>query len=206
MSIGWPGGPGGDDGTTEFRRSLRDHLFERRVVVVTGRLDHEVAGRAAIELMTLDADGDEPIRLQLSCSDGDLDAALSLMDVVELVGVPVEALCIGCVGGAAIGVLAVADRRLATVTTSLLLRDPGDSFTGSAHDQQRWAQHRADRWRTFCERVSGFTHRSFDEVEADFERGRFLSATEAIDYGLIDEIAEQTSAERRGRLGFRPVG
>jgi ATP-dependent Clp protease, protease subunit len=204
MSIGWPGDPGGDDGTAEFRRTLRDHLFEQRVVVLTGRLDHDVAGRAAIELMTLDADGDEPIRLQLSCADGELDAALSLMDVIELVGVPVEALCVGTVGGAAIGVLAVAGRRQATATTSLLLRDPGDSFTGSAHDQQRWAQHRADRWRIFCDRVSGFTHRSVDEVEADFDRGRFLSTTEALDYGLLDEIVQQPSAERRGRLGFRP--
>ncbi len=205
MNIGWPGGPDGDEGSAEFRRSLRDHLFERRVVVVSGRLDHEVAGRAAVELMTLDADGDEPIRLQLGCADGELDAALSLMDVVELVGVPVEALCIGTVGGAAVGVLAVAGRRLATPTTSLLLRDPGDSFTGSAHDQQRWARHRAERWRAFCERVAGFTDRSVDEVEAGFERGRFLSATEALDYGLLDEIVQRAPAERRGRLGFRPV-
>jgi ATP-dependent Clp protease protease subunit len=204
MSIGWPGGPGGD-GTAEFRRTLRDHLFEQRVVVLTGPLDHDVAGRAAIELMTLDADGDEPIRLQMSCADGELDAALSLMDVIELVGVPVEALCIGTVGGAAIGVLAVAGRRQGTATTTLLLRDPGDSFTGSAQDQQRWAQHRADRWRIFCDRVSGFTHRSVDEVEADFERGRFLSATEALDYGLLDEMVQQPSVDRRGRLGFRPL-
>jgi ATP-dependent Clp protease, protease subunit len=205
VTIGWPGGPAGDDGTAEFRRSLRDHLFERRVVVVTGRLDHAVAGRAAIELMTLDAEGDEPIRLQLGCTDGELDAALSLMDVVELVGVPVEALCIGTVGGTAVGVLAAAHRRVGTATTSLLLRDPGDSFSGSAQDQQRWARNRADRWRTFCDRVSGFTQRTADEVGADFERGRFLSATEALDYGLLDEIAQQTPAERRGPLGFRPV-
>jgi ATP-dependent Clp protease, protease subunit len=205
MSIGWPGWPGGseDEATGAFHQSLRDHLFERRVVVVSGRLDHEVAGRAAIELMTLDADGDDPIRLQLGCAEGELDAALSLMDVVELVGVPVEALCIGTVGGAAVGVLAVAGRRLGTATTSLLLRDPGGTFSGSARDQERWASHRADRWRSFCERVADTTNRSVDEVDADFAEGRFLGAAEALDYGLLDEIVQQGPPERRGRL--RPL-
>jgi len=204
VSSGRPGGPF-ERADEDFRRSLHDHLLERRVVVVSGRLDHESAGQAAIELMTLDADGDEPIRIQLACADGDLDAALALMDVVELLGVPAEVLCIGTVGGAAVGVLAVASRRLGTPSTTVRLRDPGDSFSGSARDQQRWAEHRAERWRTFCQRVAVATGHPVDEIDADFEGGGFLSAEEALAYGLLDEIVQQPPPGRRGRLGFRPV-
>ncbi len=132
MTIGWPPEPADAGGSDDLHRSVLDHLFEQRIVVVNGRLDHATAGQAAMELMTLDADGDEPIRLHLGCPDGDLEAALSLMDVVELAGVPVEVLCVGTVGGAAVGVLAVASRRLGTRTTAIRLQDPGDSFCGSA--------------------------------------------------------------------------
>lgn len=205
MTFGWPAGPGGERGSEDFHRSVLDHLFEQRIVAVSGRLDHATAGQAAMEVMTLDADGDEPIRLHLGCPDGDLEAALSLMDVVELAGVPIEALCVGTVGGAAVGVLAISARRLATRTAVIHLRDPGDSFCGSAGDQQQWASFRAERWRTFCDRVAAVTGRSGHEVAEDFEHGRFLSADQALDYGVVDEIVERRPEPRRARLGFKPV-
>ena len=205
MTMGWPPAHVDPDGPGDLHRSVLDHLFEQRTVVVSGRLDHSNAGHAAMEIMTLDADGDDPIRLHLGCPDGELEAALSLMDVVELAGVPVEALCVGSVGGAAVGVLAVCARRLGTRTTTLRLKDPGDSFSGSAGDQQRWASFRADRWRTFCERVSAATGRPPDAVADDFEQGRYLTADQALAYGLVDEIVERRPEARRGGLGFKPV-
>ena len=200
-----PPGTGDGDTSGEINRFVRDQLFEQRVVVVSGRLDHTAAGQAAMEIMTHDADGDEPIRLHLGCPDGDLDAALALMDVVELAGVPVEALCIGAVGGGAVGVLAVCARRQATRTSTIHLKDPGDSFCGSAVDQQRWATFRAERWATFCQRVADATGRSAAVVADGFEHGRFLTADQAIEYGVVDEIVERRPEARRSRLGFKPV-
>ncbi len=201
MTGEWPS-PGGDDAALE--RSLRNLLFDQRTVVVSGRLDHERAGQAAVELMTLDADGDETIHLHLRCEHGDLDAAMALMDVVELVGVPVEVLCSSTVGGAAVGVLAVASRRLATSSASIRLVDPGDSFVGTARDQAAWAAVRADRWRAFCRRVATATGHSAEAVEADFEVGRWLDVDAAVEYGLVDEIVRRPP-DRRTPLGFRPL-
>ena len=86
---------------------LSRRLFEQRVVLLHGPLDDLSVTRASAELMTLDADGDDPVTLRVDCGEGGLAHALTLMDVVELMGVPVRALCLGQVGEGAVGVVAV---------------------------------------------------------------------------------------------------
>ena len=56
--------------------------------------------QVSAELMTLDAEGDEPVTLRVDCREAPLSPALTLMDVIELMGVPVRALCLGQVAGA----------------------------------------------------------------------------------------------------------
>src|SRR5207245_806704 len=62
---------------------LHEQLFERRIVLVSGRLDDGVAARAAAALLALDAGGSRPIELHLSSPDGELGAALVLIDTAE---------------------------------------------------------------------------------------------------------------------------
>ena len=92
---------------------IRARMFEQRVVLVNGELDDALAGSVATELMTLDACGDGAVRLLLNSGGGTFEAAFTLIDVIDLLGVPVHATCIGRAEGAALGVLAVAARRLA---------------------------------------------------------------------------------------------
>ena len=92
---------------------VRSRLFAQRTVLVSGELDTDLAIAAAAELMTLDGEGDDLITVHLDCSGGSLEAAFTLIDVVDLVGAPVHAVAVGRVEGPAVGILAVADRRLA---------------------------------------------------------------------------------------------
>ncbi|HZB71744.1 MAG TPA: ATP-dependent Clp protease proteolytic subunit, partial [Acidimicrobiales bacterium] len=70
-------------------------LFERRTVLLTGALDGEAATAAAASLMALDADGDDPVTLLVNSPGGPLDAGVAVVDVLDLLGAPVEATCIG---------------------------------------------------------------------------------------------------------------
>src|SRR5262245_9396583 len=90
---------------------LRARLFDGRVVRVSGDLDDRLATRVAAELMTLDASGDEAVRVLLDSGGGTLEAAMMLVDVIDLLGVPVHTTCVGRADGAAVGVLAVSHRR-----------------------------------------------------------------------------------------------
>ncbi len=78
---------------------LARRLLAERTVLLTGPLDGLTVTRVSAELMTLDAEGDDPVTLRVDCGEAALAPALTLMDVVELMGVPVRALCLGQVGG-----------------------------------------------------------------------------------------------------------
>ena len=120
--------------SADWSQAMAQRLFEQRVVLLHGDLDDAVAIRVAAELMTLDAEGDTAVSLRIDCADGSMALALTLMDVIELLGVPVQALCMGQVGGPAIGVLSVCRHRASMPSTRFRLREPATHFEARAAD------------------------------------------------------------------------
>ncbi|HEY3843198.1 MAG TPA: ATP-dependent Clp protease proteolytic subunit [Acidimicrobiales bacterium] len=201
------------DSNVDWRDQLSRRLFEQRVVLLHGPLDDLTVTRTAAELMTLDADGDTAVSLRIDCSEGSLAAALTLMDVIELLGVPVRALCLGQVAGPAVGVLAVCGHRAAMPSTRFVLREPTTQMEAHARDVAQWAQIRAEERQRFCDRVGAATGRPPAAVAADLATGRFLDADGALAYGLVDEITRPTaeihqlpgtSGSTSPPIGFRP--
>ena len=185
---------------------VRSRLFDQRTVLVTGELTPERAGTAAAELMTLDGEGDELVTVHLDCDGGSLEAAFTLVDVLDLVGVPVHTVAVGRVVGPAVGVLAVGDRRLALPHASIQLREPRSSYAGHATDVVGWAERYRAQVDQFTQRLAGATRRDAAEIAEDLRRGRHLTAEEAKTYGLVDEVVTGRAEVRRlpGRdLGFR---
>jgi ATP-dependent Clp protease protease subunit len=186
---------------------LAERLFEQRVVLLHGALDDTVAGRVSAELMTLDAEGDGPVTLRIDSADGSVALALTVMDVIELLGVPVQALCLGQVGGPAVGVLSVCAHRSSMPSTRFSLREPTTQLETRAREVEQWAQLRADELHRFTERVAGAAGQPVSSVAGLFAAGTFMSAQEALDYGLIDEICRPRGEIHRmpgPPIGFRP--
>ncbi len=191
----------------DWSQSLAQRLFAQRVVLLSGPLDDMTASRVSAELMTLDAEGDEAVTLRIDCADGSLALALTLMDVIELLGVPVHALGMGQVGGPAVGVLSVCHHRASMPSTRFAWREPSTQFETRARDVEQWAQLRAGERRRFTDRVAEAVRRSPVEVAETFGRGVFMSAEEASDFGLVDEICRPKGAIHQmpdQQIGFRP--
>jgi ATP-dependent Clp protease protease subunit len=191
----------------DWSQVLAQRLFEQRVVVLHGPLDDVTATRASAELMTLDAEGDGPVSLRIDSAGGSLALALTLMDVIELLGVPVRAHCMGQVGGPAVGVLSVCSHRASMPSTRFSLREPATQMEARAREVAQWAALRAEEHRRFAERVAAAARQPTDVVSRDLADGLFLSAQEALDYGLIDEISRPQAEIRQipgPPIGFRP--
>jgi len=167
---------------------LQAKLFERRLVFVTGRLDQALAARATAQIVALDAGSEAPIDIVLNSHDGTLEAALALVDVVDAARAMVRVQCQGQVSGAAIGVLAAADQRVATSHATFRLIAPPTQLTGPPEQLvQQSQQHRQLLWRLQI-RLAKATARPPDDVADDMRRGRYLDANDALAYGLIDAI------------------
>jgi ATP-dependent Clp protease protease subunit len=158
------------------------------MVRVVGRLDAAVANDAAARLILLDGRGDDPIDMVLSCPDGELVQAMALADTIESVGAEVRAMCSGQVGGAALVAFAVADRRLAQPHATFRLSEPVDETEGRATDVARHVAHQAELTEAMYRRLAAATGRTAETVAADVRSNRYLTAAEAEEYGLVDEV------------------
>ncbi|MGH7665860.1 MAG: ATP-dependent Clp protease proteolytic subunit [Candidatus Dormibacteria bacterium] len=183
-----PAAPGLLGGGSPLDEWLEATMLERRVVWLRGRLDDEAATAVATQLMTLDGSGDGAIRLHLNSGEGRLGAALTLMDTIAALGVPVEAVCTGRSEGAALGVLAVAHRRQAANHASLRFHDEEIEAVGSAEQVSRELAQRRRQLERFVELVAAACRQPAERVEVDLAESRYLEVEEALEYRLIDSI------------------
>ena len=191
----------------DWPQVLAKRLFEQRVVLLSGPLNEATATRASAELMTLDAEGDDAVTLRIDSAEGSLALALTLMDVIELMGVPVQALGLGQVGGPAIGVLSVCHHRAAMPSTRFWWREPTTQLETRAGEVEQWAQLRSDERHRFIERVAVAVGKSAASVAETLASGAFMTAQEAHDFGLIEEICRPKGEIRQmpgPPIGFRP--
>ncbi len=187
--------------------TLQRLLFDRRIVSLTGRLDDEGANGTGLALLTLDATGDESVQLQIDCGEGTVGGALTLMDVIDLLGVPVHASCVGQAAGPVVGVLAVCHRRTVSPHATIRLAEPWVELEGGARQLEQMAAAHARRWELFCARLSEATGQPVDRLLHDAADGRILDADGAVAYGLADEVARPDAPMFRlpgSTLGFRP--
>jgi ATP-dependent Clp protease, protease subunit len=199
-----PDSNGGDIGPGDPRSWMERQLFDRRIVLLSGPLDAEMANSVGVALMTLDATGDDPIQLQIDSGDGTIDAALSLMDVIDLLGVPVHASCLGQVAGPAVGVLAVCSRRTMAPHAHLRIFEPSIEVQGNAQQLRQLASLHLERWAVFCARLAEITGQPVDRLREEASAARYLSADEAVTLRLVDEVA--TPDARMYRLPGRTFG
>src|SRR5690348_4533663 len=176
-----------------WQEKLYERLLEQRIVLATGVLDDAAATRLSAQLLTLDAEGDGPIRLELQNLRSDLPAALTLMGILDVMRTEIHVFASGETAGPALGVLASCPRRLAYPNASFTVSEPRLRFTGtatavSAHEQQ--ARRMVD---SLFYRLAEATGRDAEQIREDARRGRTLTVADAIGYGLIHDRAVKRS-------------
>lgn len=180
--------------TPDFGDAIRGKLFDERVISLFGPFTDASVSEVAAQLWTLDATGDTPVTVLLSCRGGSVRATLALIDALDVVDVAVHATCLGALEGPPIGILAGCSTRRAAPSTRFTLRDDEASIDGSYRSLRQSADVLLAERLQLLERVAASTNgrRSLGDLVADFENARTLSAEEAVAYGLIDEVTPET--------------
>jgi ATP-dependent Clp protease protease subunit len=175
--------------------SVYESLLRRRIVLAHGHLTDEAATRLCAQLLTLDAEGDGPIRLELQSLTADLTAALTVMGVLDTLGVPVQARSAGRTTGAALGVLAACPQRAAYPNALFALTEPTAEFGGTVDAVTAREEQTRAMTDTLYERLAEVTGHEIDEIRTAARAGQVLTAAGAVDYGLVSEVI----AGRSGR-------
>jgi ATP-dependent Clp protease protease subunit len=193
---------------------LAERLFDQRIVFLTGPVTPQSASTAAATLLTLDAmdaggtptgfsapgpatagrtGRPEVVYLHVAAPDGDLGAVFTVIDAIDSMRAPVYAVATGEVGGAAVGVLAAAHRRLAYPHARFRLAEPSVAdLKGTADDVAAAAGSHLRALEDLLVRVAQATGQPRSRVEDDFSAVRLLDAVQARDYGLIDEVRSRS--------------
>jgi ATP-dependent Clp protease protease subunit len=169
--------------------SAADLLFDRRIVLANGRIDADLANDLSARLIMLDGAGDEPVALHLRALDAELEAAFAVADTIGILSCPVDVVVIGQAGGPALVILAAGRRREMTPHATLLLTEPRTHAEGPAGDVAIHEEAYRRKVDAFYIRLAEVTGREVDEIRDDAREGRMLTAEQAREYGLVQQIA-----------------
>jgi ATP-dependent Clp protease protease subunit len=186
------------DPDADWKGRLYERLLAKRIVLASGLLDDDAAARLSAQLLTLDAEGTEPVRLELQNLRAELPAALTVMGILDVMRVPVHACVSGQISGPALGVLACCPRRSGYPNASFTLAEPRLEFGGTVTAITAREQQVTRMLDTLYYKLAEITQREVDEIRDDARRGRHLTTAQAIGYGLVQ--AQETPSSD----GFSP--
>jgi ATP-dependent Clp protease, protease subunit len=175
------------DPHADWEARLHERLLAKRIVFAAGFLDDTAATRLSAQLLTLDAEGDEPVRLELQNLRAELSAVMTLMGILDVMHVPVHGCVSGEIAGPALGLLVACRSRSAYPNATLTLSEPRMELAGTASAITTREQQVVRMLDTLYFRLSEVTGREVDDIREDARRGRVLTSAQAIGYGLIQD-------------------
>jgi ATP-dependent Clp protease protease subunit len=171
---------------------LEEKAFKSRTVLIFGAITDATAAEAARRLIALDADSSEPIDMIVSSPGGHLESGDTIHDLIRFIRAPVRMIGSGWVGSAATHVYLAAprERRFCLPNTRFLIHQPSGGIGGKAADIAIQAQEIVRARQRIAELIARETGQSLEIVLEHIERDYWMSAQEAIDYGIVGRIIQ----------------
>lgn len=170
---------------------IYSRLLKDRVIFLSGEVEDNMANLIVAQLLFLESeDPDKDINLYINSPGGSVTAGMAIYDTMQFIKPDVRTLCIGqaCSMGAFLLAGGTAGKRGALPHARVMIHQPLGGFRGQASDIQIHAQEILKIKGTLNERLAFHTGQPIETIEKDTDRDNFMSAEEAKNYGLIDEV------------------
>jgi ATP-dependent Clp protease protease subunit len=174
---------------------IQDNLLKTRSILLSGEIDKESAESVIKQMLVLEGENSEPIKLFINSPGGDVDAGYAIYDMARFISAPVYMIGMGLVASAAALVLLAVprERRIALPNSTYLIHQPMSGMKGVASDIEIHAQHLEKLRIKLDNLIAKETGKSIEDVRLDTERDHWLTSEEARSYGLVSRIITQRS-------------
>jgi ATP-dependent Clp protease, protease subunit len=175
--------------------SIEDMLLENRIIFLAGPITERSASATIMRLLYLQSiKKDQDVNLYINSPGGLVDQTLAVYDTMQLMGCGIATYCIGqAASGAAIVLMAgTKGKRFILPNAKVMLHQPYGGITGQAEDVRIQAEEVLKDKKRLNEIIAFHTGKSVEQVADETERDRYLGASEAVAYGIVDEILSET--------------
>jgi ATP-dependent Clp protease, protease subunit len=169
-------------------------LLKERVIFITGPIDDGTATLVTAQLLFLEAENPKKeINLYINSPGGVVTSGMSIYDTMQFIRPPVTTLCLG--QAASMGSLLLCagekDMRFSLPNSRIMLHQPSGGFQGQASDIERHAQDIIKMKRRLNEIYVKHTGQPYEKVETTLDRDHFMSAEEAVAWGIVDKVIDR---------------
>lgn len=172
----------------EYAYDLYSRLLKDRIIFLTGEINDSMANIIISELLYLDNLSNEDIYLYINSPGGSITSGMSIYDTMHFINSKVYTIGLGMCASMAAFLLSSGDERYALPNTEVMIHQPLGGAQGQATDIKIAAERIIKLKEKLNKILADNTHQPLEKIYNDTERDNFLSASEALDYGLIDKI------------------
>ena len=169
---------------------LLRQFLKTRTILLTGEINKNLAERVVRQVLLLEQESEEPIKVFIDSPGGDADAGFAILDMMRFVRPPIKMIGMGLVASAGAIVLLAAprERRFALPNSRYLIHQPMAGFRGVGTEIEIHAREIDLMRRKMNDLISQETGKPIAEVEQDTDRDYWMGADEALAYGLVGGI------------------
>jgi len=188
-----------DPGAVGPQYEIYNRLLQERIIMLGSEIDDEIGNMVIAQLLYLEGQDDtKDIWLYINSPGGVVTSGMAIYDTMQFVKCDVATICMGLAAsmGQFLLCAGAAGKRFSLPHARIMMHQPHGGVQGQAADIAIQAEQMAYTRKTMAERIAHHTGQTVEQIDADSERDRWFTATEAKDYGQIDHVIE-----RRGEAG-----
>ena len=178
-------------GSGERSYDIYSRLLKDRIVFLSGQVEDEMANAVVAQLLVLEMDNpDADISLYINSPGGSVTAGMAIYDTMQYIKAPVRTVCVGLAAsmGAFLLMAGEKGKRMALPNAEVMIHQPSGGAQGQATDVSIRAEWLIRTKKKMNQMMADMTGQSVEKVSADAERDYFMSAQEAMNYGIVDQI------------------
>ena len=182
--------------------TLRELLLENRIIFLAGYITEESARDVIMALLYLHSiKKEQDINLYINSRGGYIEETLAIYDTMCFLSCDVATYCIGQAASGAAVILAAGSKgkRFALPNAKVMLHQPYGGVTGQAEDIRIQAEEILKAKRRLNEILSRHTGQAIEKIEEETERDRFMDSPDAKEYGIVDEILEHDTNQKKSK-------